>query len=93
LPVAGLNEPESVSDPETFDRIERFDEFPDLQARDFGRLAFCSVRLQESLGTFAIASISLFVGNLLRIERRRILDIVGCHVIKVWVEPRKAGAK
>jgi hypothetical protein len=48
------------------------------------------------LGTFAIASISLFVGKLFRIERRRIsmiADFVGYHVIKVWVGPRKAGAK
>jgi hypothetical protein len=96
LLVAGLNEPESVSYPETFDGIERFDEFLDLLARDFGLPACFSVRLRESLGSFAIARISLLVGKLLRVDRKRIsiiADFVGCHVIKVWVGPRIAGAK
>jgi hypothetical protein len=50
LLVAGLKEPESVSNPEPSDRIERFDEFVDLPTRDFGLEACCSVRLRESLG-------------------------------------------
>jgi hypothetical protein len=60
-----------VSEPEIFDRIERLDEFFDLPARDFDLLARCSVRLRESLESLAISGISSFVGQLLRVDSKR----------------------
>jgi hypothetical protein len=66
-----------MSDPEESDRIERFDEFLDLLARDFGVPACCLVRLRVSLGSFAIASISFFVEEVLRVERRKMSITAG----------------